>query len=514
MLTDKQLRHLYRFHRRGGFYPTMVHCISQCILVYLALWFFVHVVFYVNFVALFQIPYKGPFWNHEMHDFTGRSFVVFQCYLAWIIFICFRIKDISNAYEAHVIWSSELSLCQYDVSWISWNSVMEKMNEEPIKVKQRLLRMENYLTALAIEGVYGIPDILYNSLMAWTFKRIFEIAFQITQHKGLPREFLYQANTSIYVKRLQVASIMTGVIGFIICPAIALLKILNLLIQSMTMYQQDPGSFGKNTFTQMAKAQLRDFNELPDAFNRRLFKCHDLIRQVIQYDSPSVSKEILIFIERIVMSLMGILVFLTLINQSLVTSIRIWNHNLIFWLGALGLIYLVCRTDQTDTDDLTSDPHDLLNNLVKELHFVPPHWHGLGIKSKYASVGKLYRLTIILRLTDILATLLLPLFISVWIPQISNKLINVLQYMSTYDSSIGVYCRYSSVTPDNLENSSIINNMCSNTSSEESTPYESLVESLPLPATYRSITPEILPNVQLSHSTELQEKMSYSRIYS
>jgi len=390
---------------------------------------------------------------------------------------------------------------------------MEKMDEEPIKIKQRLLRMENYLTALAIEGVYGIPDNLYNSLMAWTFKRIFEIAFQTTPKRGFPREFIYQANTNIYVKRLQAVSIITGLIGLIVCPAIALLKLLDLLIQSMTMYQQDPGSFGKHTFTQMAKAQLRDFNELPYDFNRRLFKCRDLIRQVIQYDSPSVTKEVFIFIERIVMSLMGILVFLTLVNQSLVTTIRIWNHNLIFWLGTLGLIYLVCRTDQTDTEDLTSDPHVLLDNLVKELHFVPPHWYGMGIKSKYASIGKLYRLTMILRLTDIVSTLLLPIFVSVWIPQISSKLIRVLQYMSTHSGDIGVYCRYSSVVPHHEENSRVIHINSDNTSSEESTPYESLVDSLPLPATYRSITPDNLPVVQLSHYTELQEKMSYSRIY-
>lgn len=507
MLTDKQLRHLYRYHKRGGFYPTVVYCISQCILTYMAIWFLVHVLMYVNYASLIEVPYKGPFWVTEPHQFIMRKLLIFQCYLSWFLLVALRIKDISNAYEAHVIWSKDLDLCPNDVPWILWDSVMEKVEGTETELKQRLLRMDNYMTAMAIEGVFGIPDTLYTSFFVWIIKRVFENALQITQSHGFPREFLYQVNTGIYTKRLQITAVIFGAVGLLICPAVALLKVLELLIQSMTMYQQDPGNFGKHAFTQMAKTQLRDFNELPHVYQYRLFKCREIIKQVIQYDSPSVGKEMLRFTERLVTSLLGLLVLLTLVNQNLVTNVRIWGHNLIFWLGTFGLVYLICKTDAIGIEEQPRDPHDLLNELVQELHLVPPQWYSMGIKAKYATIGKLYRLTIIMQLTDILAILALPFLIGIWIPQIACKLITVIQYMSMYDETLGVFCKYSStITLSNIEASSrdIMEESMSN--SDNSTPYASLYSqghSVNVPATITS-------TAVLTHSSQLQDKMTFS----
>lgn len=312
---------------------------------------------------------------------------------------------------------------------------------------QRHMRLDNYLTALSIENTFELPSLMYSPTIEWIIKQCFYASFFDIKN-GPSYDFLVEANVAVYVRRLKFASWCFGIMVLIFTPVLFILEVMKIIMQSLANYQQDPTRFGHYSFTHQAMREMRDFNELLHSFHGRLARARSTVASVISVEMPTATREITHLFEIVSGSLLALIVSLGLMNQSAPSMIRFMGQNMYFWAGICGFIYISCRQRVDRVPMGTEDPEQKLDELVKELHHVPAMWGSLSLRAKFEEIHQLFRLSLIIQMGRIASTLCMPIFLLLWMPYQSERIIRSMQMLSTTHPSLGVVCKYALHEPN------------------------------------------------------------------
>ena len=456
--SDQHFNGLYRYHQRFGWKNLVVNKASTLATSLFGGLFSMFLVSCVDWRSI--LSHEASSLSEALYNtctpsssFIRLSYIVLTC--CFLLQIGYCVSLLSQANEIHALWTKTLLLPE-DAKWIRWNEVTRAYANKDLTVGLwgeqvddyvvgRIMRYDNYLIAMLNRDVFGFDaSRIFTRFIDNALYVTFRLAF-FSADNGLPREFLSEHNDHLYSWRLQIAMVVCGIITGLLAPFLFFAASVFFVYRHLSIYHKDPSKIGLFQFTPLAKWKLRDFNELPHVFNKRLETAHESVQAFLSEFADEGMTAPMRFLEFVTGSLLAVLVFLSLCDQTLLVSFVVFaGKPILFYMGILSAIFMWCQS-AIKRDSPLSDPDKRFDEIVQILHYTPVSWHGTSTKSKYAEIKNLFRYRITVFLHEICSIWYIPLLFLFWLPKRAANIVIFLRENSVYIPGKGVVCVYSIV---------------------------------------------------------------------
>jgi autophagy-related protein 9 len=138
-------------------------------------------------------------------------------------------------------------------------------------------------------------------------------------------------------------------------------------------YRQNPALLGLRAYSPWATWKMREFNELPHIFNKRLTRSHEkATKYMIQFPN-----HILIICARFISFVAGsfatVLLVITLFEEEFQQGFEITpNRSAFFYIGIFGSLLAV--TQGMTGENTVHEPQRWMNEVVLDTHYLPDEW--------------------------------------------------------------------------------------------------------------------------------------------
>lgn len=447
---DSFFKNLYTYYTRHG-----LACIVISRVCYLLTTMFMTGFSFFSMACVdWSIVYsKDTFYiGDSIHGDCAKSpfavFILF-CFSLWMTYSLIKSAFyFKSMYSTHLFWRNTLKLPK-DPKWTSWAFVMETYknvdhlaNSEYIIGK--VLRYENYLVAMTLEGVLGLDENYFTKVIQWNLKLCFDWVF-FKPNGEVDESVLLERNHANFARKLTFSLIFVGVVNAILAPFAFISMAVYFVYRYLSNYQKSPESLGLFTFTQSALWKLRDFNELGHVYTQRLNKSYPKIGLYLsQFSSESVNS-ISKFLSFSTGSVLLFFLIVSLLNQDIYVT---ENKQVLFFVGLFGAILVVVQSFQSNPLVSTGDPNEKFKELTEELHYVPEAWQKLGTKGKYLEIRKLFRLKWLVFIHEIVSVAYSPIVFIIWLPRKVDKIVRFFRNTSLTVDKLGTVCSYSVLNED------------------------------------------------------------------
>ncbi|KAF8163404.1 autophagy-related protein 9 [Crassisporium funariophilum] len=287
------------------------------------------------------------------------------------------------------------------------------------------MRQENYLIALfnkelldlripwpaALQrfGVeeHGKGKVLTQAL-EWNL-RFCLMEYLFDQHGKVRKVFLKSQNRAVLIEGLKRRFIFLGILNAIFAPFIVLYFLMYSFFRYFEQYHKDPSSIGGRRYTSYAQWKIREFNELPHIFTRRLDESYPAANMYIGQFPNEKSRLIMQFVAFIAGSFAAVLFLATVLDPDLFLNFEITPHRTVFfYLGVFGAILTVARGMVLE-DNLVFDPEMLMTEVIAYTHYMPEEWkHQLHSKKVHQEFGEIFAMKILIFAQELISVVLTP----------------------------------------------------------------------------------------------------------
>ncbi|EGV62415.1 autophagy protein atg9 [Yamadazyma tenuis] len=354
---------------------------------------------------------------------------------------------------------------------INTNDLNSKVRLNPQDIANRIMRKENYFVALINKDVLDLetslgPIKLTNSnlltkTLEWNLKLcIFNFIFNANGqvNSRILKDFnRYQLSLELN-KRFKMAAI----INLILSPFLVVYFVLLYFFKYFNEYRLNPSSIiNLRQFTPYAEWKLREFNELPHFFNKRLRLSYNPSNNYInQFPSNSLLINMMYLINFVSGSFTAILVIYGLLLED--ENHNFWsfelteNKSVLFYISIFGTLFAITSnsTDngsnttnsRSSSDESTTyyDPEASIKYVSQFTHYLPKHWKGIlhtqQVKNEYC---ELFKLRILIVINEVLSILLTPFLLWFNISNYSGAIIDFFRDYSIHIDGLGYICYFS-----------------------------------------------------------------------
>ena len=202
----------------------------------------------------------------------------------------------------------------------------------------------------------------------------------------------------------------------------------------------------------MAKWKLRNYNELFHEYDSKFIITKDICNEYTNLFPNKIIQTISRFLLFILSSVFVILVFISIVNERILTNLYITNNKQTIWfIGIVGSIIAILKRNLVET--APDYPKDKMKNLKEKINSIPDKWLE-DAQKKNSEFFKYYQLQSIILLKDIYYTLIIPFTLY----EISINTKNIMRYLNdiTISTSYGHMNKYASFLND-INSSDITN---------------------------------------------------------
>ena len=192
---------------------------------------------------------------------------------------------------------------------------------------------------------------------------------------------------------------------------------------------------------------MREFNELPHAFDARIHASRDdANRYTEEFPAPLVTL-VAGFVTFIVSSLVGVLLALSLINENILLFSRLpeadgdgWGFNLLWWLAMASTLLAVSRSFSTHSPR-TTQPDALLRGVAQHTHYMPDHWRRRGYtRDVYLEFARSTQLIILLQ--EFLGCVTTPILLIFVMPFRAAEILEFVRTFTVHVEGVGHVCSF------------------------------------------------------------------------
>lgn len=312
-------------------------------------------------------------------------------------------------------------------------------------VANRIMRRENYLIALfnkevvdfSFLGSQSLPKTLEWNLSFAILSYIFDENFTIKP------SFLKLSNRKNMAEGLKQRFRLLGLLNAILSPFILVFLLLYFAFKYGEEIYKDPKIIGDRQYTSYARWKLREFNELPHFFDRRLSLSHKkAMRYMEQFHSAK-----LIGLGKLVGFIAGslcfVMILLTIINEDLLMHFEITaGKSLIWYLAVFGTILAITRS--LIPDPLRAkDPAKLMTEIQEFTHYMPAHWkENLYSEKVRNEFGQLFQYQLIQFMQEVSAVLWTPIMLWFILPKRAEQLVEFFREFTVHVDGLGYVCSF------------------------------------------------------------------------
>lgn len=345
------------------------------------------------------------------------------------------------------------------------NDLKSKVRLNAQDIANRIMRKENYIIALinkdtldlgfkvpglsALNLVLSTKAVLTRTL-EWNLKLcIYNFVF--TNQGQVNPEVLKDYNRNMLAKELSARFRMAAIINLLLCPFIVVYFVLLYFFRYFNEYKTNPSSLvGLRQYTPWAEWKLREFNELPHFFTKRLqLSIGPANTYINQFPRGFLVVNMLTLANFVAGAVTAVLVVMGLWFEDEEHSFWSFeltrNKSTLFYISIFGSIWAITAgslaTDppaDTTSSPFFYDPEASLRYVTQFTHYLPSAWnkklHTAEVKSQFC---ELFSLKIVVIINELLSLVLTPFILWFKLLRQSGAIIDFVREYSVYVDGLG-----------------------------------------------------------------------------
>lgn len=362
------------------------------------------------------------------------------------------------------------------------NDLNSKIRLNAHDIANRIMRKDNYMIALINKEVLDLSIPIFENSKNSEFLNQFNIFstksvltktlewnlklcinnFVFNNHGQINSKILKEGNRNQLSKELSSRFKMAAIINLILCPFIVVYFVLLYFFRYFNEYKSNPSSLlGLRQYTPWAEWKLREFNELPHFFIKRL---HLSIGPANTYISQFPGGFLVI-------NLMSLVNFISGAITAVLVIMGLWfededhsfwsfeitvNKSSLFYISLFGTLWAITLNSNSSTLTNSSenvnnqshasffyDPEASLRYVSQFTHYLPSRWNGklhtIKVKNEFC---ELYNLKIIIIINEIISLILTPFILWFKVSNNASSIIDFFREYSIHVDGLGYVCYF------------------------------------------------------------------------
>ncbi|CAK9439105.1 uncharacterized protein LODBEIA_P33290 [Lodderomyces beijingensis] len=398
----------------------------------------------------------------------------------------YKLKEIKNFYRYL------LDVGDTELMTISWKTIVEKLmllkdynsltSTQPIEnhyindlsskirlnahdIANRIMRRENYMIALINKDILDLSVLFMNEksvltkTLEWNLKLCID-NFVFNKQGQINGSILKEYNRNQLARELKSRFKLAAMINVVLCPFIVIYFVLRSFFKYFNEYKSNPSSIvGLRQYTPFAHWKLREFNELPHFFSKRLQLSQGPANTYIdQFPKGFFVLNGMKLVNFISGSILAILVIFGIFLEN--ESHSFWSFEItegrstLFYISIFGTLWAVTSSSGTpDTQQQSQsnynhntfayDPEANIKFVSQFTHYLPSSWnkklHTIQVKNEFC---ELYSLKIIIILNEIMSLILTPFILWFKVSRNSGAIVDFFREYSIHVDGLGYVCYF------------------------------------------------------------------------
>lgn len=341
-------------------------------------------------------------------------------------------------------------------------------------IANRIMRKDNYMIALINKEVLDlsipVPSILDSLIsrrsvltrtLEWNLKLCID-NFVFNENGQINQSILKESSRNQLSQELSSRFKMAAIINLILCPFIVIYFVLLNFFRYFNEYKTNPSSLiGLRQYTPWAEWKLREFNELPHFFIKRLHLSIGPANTYInQFPGGFLITNMMTLANFISGAFLAVLVLMALFFED--EEHNFWafeiteNRSTLFYISIFGTLWaltsglLNTSTVTNSAENLNTqgvsffyDPEASLRYVSQFTHYLPSSWNGrlhtAEVKKEFC---ELYSLKIIVIFNEILSLILTPFVLWFKVSNSSSAIIDFFREYTIHVDGLGHVCYF------------------------------------------------------------------------
>lgn len=353
------------------------------------------------------------------------------------------------------------------------NDLKSKVRLNAHDIANRIMRRENYIIALINKDTLNLgfelpvlsvlnPILSTRAVLTRTLEWNLKLCiynFVFNNQGQVNPNVLKDYNRNMLAKELSSRFKMAAIINLLLCPFIVVYFVLLYFFRYFNEYKTNPSSLiGLRQYTPWAEWKLREFNELPHFFVKRLqLSIGPANTYINQFPRGYLVVNIMTLVNFVAGAITAVLVVMGLWFEDEEHSFWAFelteNKSALFYISIFGTIWAVTAsslaTDTSSTETANSsspfyyDPEASLRYVTQFTHYMPSTWnkklHTAEVKSEFC---ELFSLKIVVIMNELLSLVLTPFILWFKLLSQSGAIIDFVREYSVYVDGLGYVCYF------------------------------------------------------------------------
>lgn len=341
-------------------------------------------------------------------------------------------------------------------------------------IANRIMRKENYMIAIINKNVLDlgipVPSVLSGILssksvltrtLEWNLKLCIN-NFIFNENGQISPSILKESARNQNSQDLSARFKMAAIINLLLCPFIVVYFVLLNFFRYFNEYKSNPSSIlGLRQYTPWAEWKLREFNELPHFFVKRLHLSIGPANTYInQFPGGVLIMNLMSFINFVSGAILAVLVLMAVFFED--EEHNFWsfeiteNRSTLFYISVFGSIWAVtanslnASTTSNSAENANTrgvsffyDPEASLRYVSQFTHYLPSSWnrrlHTVEVKNEFC---ELYSLKILIIINEILSLILTPFVLWFKVSNNSSAIIDFFREYTIHVDGLGYVCYF------------------------------------------------------------------------
>lgn len=169
-----------------------------------------------------------------------------------------------------------------------------------------------------------------------------------------------------------------SVLGFLLCPFVLVYVLFDFFLEHGEQFRNRPQhTLSTRRWSIEAQWMLREFNELPHLFQRRLNAAHEHAAHYLSHFTSATTTIVARFIAYCCGSFVAVLLLLAFVgDDDALTRVNVaWSRSGVWWLTVFGVILAAARS-AIPPDNAVHNPSGHMRHCVRHTHYMPASWRG------------------------------------------------------------------------------------------------------------------------------------------
>jgi len=241
---------------------------------------------------------------------------------------------------------------------------------------------------------------------------------------------------------LQRRCIMMGLANLILSPFIFLFMIIYFFFKHAQEMHKNPSTVGTRAWSQIARWKIREFNELEHFFEKRINSSFPAANSYVlqfPFNELAICAKFVVFIAG---SFAGVLIVLSLVDESMLLYVKIFDRNLLWYIAIFGMITAAARPFVVEKHSVF-DPDKKFDSVVESTHYFPKDWRGKAhTYYVYDEFQKMFPYKIQEFLRELVSVFLVPWWLIFSMPKQASEIGKFIKAFTDNCGDLGDVCAF------------------------------------------------------------------------